>query len=329
MTSRSRTTDTAPGRIPRVAVVTVTFNAAPFIEPFLIAVKDLHYPQLEVVIVDNASHDETTGLIARLLPRAVLIRSPRNLGFAAACNLGAECAGGDVLLFLNPDTRPPPDAVEALCATIWHSPEIGAAGSKLVFPDGRIQRIGGALGPNGIASHPGWGEPDRGQYDRPADVDYVPGAALAIRRSLFLALGGFHTGYFPGFYEDTELCLRLRERGLRVCYVPTPRIAHLESPSMGRRTAYWLHRNRMLFLARNPSARAGIGREIRWLSATHVMPIVRALVGGHPRSFAREARLLAGVIAGMAAGGLAVLRARRGGRILSRPPHLPAGVASG
>src|SRR5439155_158487 len=91
-----------PGPRPRVSLVTVTFNAAGFISPFCEAVSRLSYPALEVLIVDNASHDGTAAVLRRALPRATVIQSRRNRGFAAGCNLGAAAASGDVLFFAAP-----------------------------------------------------------------------------------------------------------------------------------------------------------------------------------------------------------------------------------
>ena len=289
---------------PRISIVTVTFNAARFVKPFCEAVASFRSAGLETIVVVNASRDETARIVGEALPAATVIPSPRNLGFAGGSNLGAARAAGDVLLFLNPDTRPAADAAERLCLPVWQRESIGAAGCKLVFPDGRLQCAGGVIGPNGIARQRGWAEPDHGQYDREEAVDYVPGAALAIRRDLFCELGGFHDGYFPGFYEDTELCLRLRRRGYDVLYLPAPRIVHLESQSMGRRHLYWLHRNRLLFLARN--ARGPIGpaaaREAVWLYREHLRPVCAALAKGQPRRLRLEWRRLTSVAAGELAG---------------------------
>src|SRR5213594_3502779 len=120
-----------PGPRPRVSLVTVTFNAAGFISPFCEAVSRLSYPALEVLIVDNASHDGTAAVLRRALPRATVIEARRNGGFAAGCNLGAAAASGDVLFFLNPDTRPPPDAVEQLCRPLF---------GRGVAPEARLSR---------------------------------------------------------------------------------------------------------------------------------------------------------------------------------------------
>ncbi|TMA67932.1 MAG: glycosyltransferase family 2 protein [Deltaproteobacteria bacterium] len=306
-----------PGPRPRVSLVTVTFNAAGFISPFCEAVSRLSYPALEVLIVDNASHDGTAAVLRRALPRATVIEARRNGGFAAGCNLGAAAASGDVLFFLNPDTRPPPEAVEPLCRPVFERRDVGAAGCKLVYPDGRLQSAGGVIGEHGFCRHRGQGEHDRGQYDSEAVVDYVPGAALAIRRGVFRELGGFHEGYFPGFYEDVELCVRLRRRGYRVLCVAAPTIEHLENQSIGPTLPYSVRRNRMLFLARNADPEhpyRALGREASRLYRAHVRPLLAALLGAHPwklRDAWRDWRpAMPGDLAGFA---LALLAARRTG----------------
>jgi GT2 family glycosyltransferase len=304
--------DAPRDRLPRVSVVVVTYEAAAFVGPFVDALAALTYPDVEVVVVDNHSRDTTLDLVRRRLPMAIVVEPGKNLGFAAGCNLGATHAHGDVLLFLNPDTRPPADAVERLCLPLWERPEVGVAGCRLVFPDGRIGSAGALLEEDGIGSNRGWGERDQGQYDVESEVDYVPGAALAIRAELFAAVGGFCEDYFPGFYEDAELGLRVRRLGLRVVYLPAPVIVHLEGQSTGRRRAYWLHRNRLVFLLRTTYARTpgrGLLRETGWVWRHHVRPLVRALLGRHPWKALAAWRALRPVVAGDAVGLAVSLRA--------------------
>jgi GT2 family glycosyltransferase len=297
-----------------VSLVTVTFNAARFIEACLTSVAAIRYPALEVLVVDNASTDGTPNLVRRGLPQGQLIESPRNLGFAGANNLAVGRATGDVLLFLNPDTLPPPETVEALCLPVWQEATLGATGCKLVYPDGRIQSAGGVLDAGGHCAHRGYREPDRGEYDVPAEVDYLPAAALAIRRALFVEVGGFHEGYFPGFYEDVELCLRLRRAGYRVRYLPRPAIVHLESPSMERAYRYWMQRNRLLFLARNAeggTVLAELVREGGRLLRDDVRPVLTAL-GRRPWRLRAEWQRVRPVLAGSVAALPPVARALLG-----------------
>lgn len=268
---------------PRASLVTVTYNSAAFIEPFCAAVAALPPDGLEVIVVDNASRDDTVARVRRVLPGATLIESARNLGFAGGSNLGVARATGDVLVFLNPDTRPPADALAGLVRPVWERPDVGAVGCKLLFPDGRIQSAGGVIRDDGFCTHRGYGRADDGAFDAEASVDYVPGAALAIRRDLFLEVGGFYDGYFPGFYEDVELCLRVRRSGRRVLYVPRPVIVHLEGTSTGATAGYTVHRNRVLFLARNADPghpHRALVREASHIYRTRVRPLLVELAHG-------------------------------------------------
>jgi GT2 family glycosyltransferase len=315
---------------PRVSIVTVTFDAAAFVGPFLEALARLTYPDLEIVVVDNASRDETVALVRRALPTAIVVEPGRNLGFPAGSNLGAARASGEVLLFLNPDTRPPADAVERLADAVWTRHEIGAAGCRLVFPDGRIESAGGTLGRDGQGWNRGWGERDTGAYAAEADVDYVTGAALAIRRALFAEVGGFHEGYFPGFYEDAELGIRLRQLGYRSVYLPEPTIVHLEGQSMGRRRAYWLHRNRILFLMRTRYAGRpgrGVAREAAWLWREHGRPLSAALLGAHPWKLRAEWARLRPALAGELVGGTRALLGGREWHATARRSRLARGTS--
>ena len=265
---------------PTVSIVTVTYNAAGIIRPFLDAIAALAYAKLEVIIVDNASRDETAQVVRQTNPEIRVVQQSRNLGFAGASNVGARYASGEILLFLNPDTIPPKNTIARLAAIMTQRPTVGALGCKLVYRDGRIQSAGGMIGVNGHCVHRGYGTEDDGSYDNEAAVDYVPGAALAIRRAVFWSVGGFYRGYFPGYYEDTELCLELRRRGLEVRYVPVPRIVHLEGTTMAEARHYWINRNRLIFLVRNGDfsrAPAALRQELRWLREQFIRPLIQSV----------------------------------------------------
>lgn len=248
------------GANPLVSIVIVLYNSSEHIGPCLESVRLLVYRPLEVVLVDNRSADSSMLLARRKaeedgLP-CVSSVLPRNKGFAAAVNEGASLARGEVLLLLNPDTEVYPDMLEALVREL-RDPATGVAGCKVLDPDGEtLQHAGGFLRDNGLSMHYGVGERDVGQYDVPADVPYVTGAALAVTRELFLASGGMDSGYFPAYFEEVDLCLRVRRMGYRVVYVPGARVLHHESVTTGRFTKryyYLYHRNRVRFLLKNYS----------------------------------------------------------------------------
>jgi GT2 family glycosyltransferase len=187
----------------------------------------------EVILVDDASTDRS----AELLPQIEGLRyqrNPENLGFIGSCNAGASLAHGEFLIFLNNDTLVQPGWLDALLATFSSHPNTGLAGSKLAYPDGRLQEAGGIVFSDGSAANYGRnGDPTDPRYEFLREADYCSGAALAIRRSLFAELGGFDSHFAPAYYEDTDLAMRVRQHGLKVRYQPASIVVHFEGASSG------------------------------------------------------------------------------------------------
>lgn len=205
----------------------------------------------EVIVVDDGCSDETVTA----LPQIAGVRYHRraqNGGFIAACNDGASLARGGYLVFLNNDTIPQPGSLDALLDTFSEHPDAGLVGAQLLYPDGRLQEAGGVV----FADGSGW---NYGKFESPEDprfaylrdCDYASGAAIAIPRVLFSALGGFDTRYAPAYYEDTDLAFAVRAAGKRVLYQPASRVIHAEGGTAGTDTnvgmkAYQV-RNRSVF----------------------------------------------------------------------------------
>jgi O-antigen biosynthesis protein len=196
----------------------------------------------ELVIVDNASDGETQALLDRL--RNVRVqRNERNLGFGGACTIGATLARAPYVCFLNNDTMVTPGWLQALVATLERDPQCGAAGSRLIHTDGRLQEAGGTIWRDGS----GWGygrglDPTAPEVSYRREVDYCSAASLLVRRELFLELGGFDERYAPAYYEDTDLCLGIWAAGSKVIYEPRSTVFHLEFGSSGETRAVELHR---------------------------------------------------------------------------------------
>jgi GT2 family glycosyltransferase len=188
---------------------------------------------LEVLVVDDASHDETPLCLARCENLRV-ITNRRNLGFVRACNRGAGAALGKHLVFLNNDTQVQPGWLDKLVSTFEQKPDAGLVGSRLIYPDGRQQEAGAIIFKDGSAWNYGHlDDPYKPQYSYLREPDYVSGAALAIRRDLFERLGGFDEHFAPGYYEDADLAFRVRAAGYRVYYQPLSRVVHFEGVSAG------------------------------------------------------------------------------------------------
>ncbi len=244
-------------RPPRASVIVVEWRTADYLPRCLEALEASELPRdaFEIIVVDNDSPTPIDHL-HEAFPSVHFISSRRNLGFAGGCQLGASRARGEVLLMVNPDCVVAPDWLGQMLAVFDAEPRAGVVGCKLVHPGTRVlQHAGGQLFANGRSEHLGRDEADHGQYDEPREVDYVCGAALGARRSTVDEVGFLSGAYFPAYYEETELCVRVRRAGWKVLYTPHARAEHHESvASGGALSEVYLrryHHGRMRFVYRN------------------------------------------------------------------------------
>ncbi len=221
-------------RAPRASIVVPVYNQLHYTLACLRALSDCgDSTAFEVIVVDDASSDASQRVLPSI-PGLRYHRNPENLGFIGACNAGAELATGEFVVFLNNDTTVSPGWLDALLQTFDQHPDTGLAGSKLVYPDGRLQEAGGIV----FADGSGWNygrfeDPEHPRFNFVREVDYCSGASIALRRSLFLQLGGFDSHYAPAYYEDTDLAMRIRQAGLKVRYQPASTVVHHEGISSG------------------------------------------------------------------------------------------------
>jgi GT2 family glycosyltransferase len=188
----------------------------------------------EIVVVDDASGDETGALLAEYADPVVAVRREAQGGFAVACNDGAAAARGELLVFLNNDTEPHRGWLDALVEHADAHPEAVVVGAKLLFPDGTVQHAGVAICQDGRPRHIYAGFPaDHPAVDRSRPFQAVTAACMLVRRPAFEAAGGFDAA-FRNSLEDVDLCLRLRDAGSEVHYCPESIVTHLESASRGR-----------------------------------------------------------------------------------------------
>ncbi|HEV2678984.1 MAG TPA: glycosyltransferase [Rhodanobacter sp.] len=187
----------------------------------------------EVIVVDDASPDDSATVLAQVAGLR-LLRNERNLGFIGSCNAGAAAARGEFLLFLNNDTQVTSNWLNALLRCFAERADCGIAGSRLVYPDGRLQEAGGLVFADGSCWTTGRFEPrDASAFRFRRETDYVSGASLLIRREVFQRIGGFDMRYAPAYYEDADLAFAVRQLGLRVYYEPTSTVIHCEGISAG------------------------------------------------------------------------------------------------
>lgn len=238
--------------LPRCSIIIPLFNRADLTRGCLETLIE-HTPSdlYEVVLVDNGSTDGTGELLTQLDGELVIIRNEKNLGFAAACNQGAEAASTGLLLFLNNDTRLLPGWLEPLLAASVDFPEVGAVGAKLLYPNGTIQHAGivliynSFLGIFGGSNHLAGESSDLPVANEAQYYQAVTGAVMLVRREAFDQVSGFDTGYWNG-NEDVDICLKLGKQGWKILYQPASTVIHLESQSGDERIIKFDENNELL-----------------------------------------------------------------------------------
>ena len=219
---------------PRVSVIIPVFNRADLTLQCLQALAAESVNCLEVIIIDNASSDETTRLFSRI-EGVRYIRNEKNLHFLEGSNQGAALARGEYLLFLNSDTRVMPGSIAAALENFAHAADVGAVGAKLILPDGTLQEAGSIIWRDGTCLGYGRGDaPSRAPYQFRRAVDFCSGAFLLTPRRLFEQLNGFDLDFKPAYYEEVDYCLRLWKLGYKVVYEPGSVIWHYEFASSKR-----------------------------------------------------------------------------------------------
>ena len=217
-----------------VSIVIPIFNQLEYTHSCLASLQLVQeQTRFEIIIVDDCSTYRT----AEVLPRVdgvTFLRNERNSGFVASCNRGAEKARGKYLVFLNNDTLVKSGWLTALLDTFAEEPRAGIVGSKLLYPDGRLQEAGGIIWQDASGWNYGkFDDPGKPEYNYLREVDYCSGAALMVPKALFESLGGFDSRYAPGYYEDTDLAFKARQAGYKVLYQPLSEVIHYEGVTGG------------------------------------------------------------------------------------------------
>ncbi len=223
---------------PIVSVVIINWNTKELLRACLRSLSATAVP-LQIIVLDNASVDESAAMVEREFPQVQLIANARNLGYAAANNQGARLAKGRYLLLLNPDTQVLPNTIERLLAFADAHPEAGAVAPKLVYPDGQLQPsvrsfptpaalFFSATGLDKLFPHSrifGRYRMSWFTYDQVAEVDQPMASALLVRRAAWEQVGGMDER-MSIFFNDVDLCWRIKRAGWQIYFFPEATVIH-------------------------------------------------------------------------------------------------------
>ncbi|KKS65026.1 hypothetical protein A3A14_00875 [Candidatus Daviesbacteria bacterium RIFCSPLOWO2_01_FULL_43_38] len=236
-----------------ISVIIVTFNNEETIKNCLGSIF-LNSPGVEVIVVDNNSNDRTVDIIKGFRDKVILLQPGENLGFSKANNLGVDRAKLDFLIFLNPDTEVlQKSGLEKLREALVDNPDFGLLGPKLVYPNNEQQKSVRNL-PTIARAFKEYILGIKGSYDfylpdceSVCEVESVVGACMITRRDIFKKAERFDEKFFL-YFEDLDLCRKVRNLGFKVGFYPEVKIKHYEGASgKGQKTNKLLHQSAKRF----------------------------------------------------------------------------------
>jgi GT2 family glycosyltransferase len=238
---------------PLLSVIIPNYNGLRYLPPCFNALRGQTYSRLEIILVDNASVDDSLALTRRDFPEVKIIALTRNIGFAGAVNRGIEQATGEIIAPLNNDTEVAPGWAQALVDALLAYPDAGMAASKMLLFDQRevLHSAGDGFGTNGIPINRGVWQKDEGQFDHDTYIFGGCGGAVAYRREMLADIGLFEEDFFM-YLEDVDLNWRAQLAGYRAVFAPQALVYHHLSASGGGVIAsFYTGRNTLWLLAKS------------------------------------------------------------------------------
>jgi GT2 family glycosyltransferase len=212
---------------PLISVVIPNHNGSGFLESCLRSLQSQTYGKMEIIVVDNASRDDSIKIARSTAPGTILLQKDRNFGFAGAVNAGIQCSSGDWIAVLNNDTEVPPDWLAECARAIQEHPDAAFFACRIldIADRNRIYSAGDCFLRAGIGYRRGQEQQDRPEFSRECRIFSASGCAALYRRKVLERTGGFDERFFA-YLEDVELGLRLQAAGFSGYYLPRAEVYH-------------------------------------------------------------------------------------------------------
>jgi GT2 family glycosyltransferase len=293
-----------PSETPLISVVVPSYNGARYLEACLQSLVGQTCDSVEIVVVDNASKDDTAQVVARIAPAAALLRMPRNLGFAGAANAGIREARGKWIALLNNDTEADVDWLSECMAAAARHPEASFLACRILeFQDrGRVYSAGDCFLRAGIGYRRGQDRRDDEEYHKEEEIFSACGCAALYRKSTLEERGGFDERFFA-YLEDVELAVRLQSVEQHGWYVPKAVVYHHGGATSGGEfspLAVRLRTRNSLLLVLKSLPGPVILRSLLPIAVAQLFWIARAVAHGrlwsYLRGLAGAMRMLPGLV---------------------------------
>ncbi|NEU07119.1 glycosyltransferase family 2 protein [Flavihumibacter sp. R14] len=279
---------------PKVAVVILNWNGKNYLEKFLPSVVASTYPNLELVLGDNASTDDSVEFVRKNYPSIRIIVTDKNFGFAGGYNHVLKQVDAEYFVLLNSDVEVTSGWIEPVISLMESDPQIAAAQPKILsYHDKSSFEYAGAAG--GFIDRYGYAfcrgrlfdalEKDSGQYDYATEVFWATGAAFFIKKTIWENSGGLDADFFAHM-EEIDLCWRLKNKGYKIMYCPNSTVYHVGGGTLSVESAFKTYlnfRNNLVMLQKNLSP----GKAFRvifirfWLD---LLSLVKFLMQGNPKN---------------------------------------------
>jgi len=242
---------------PLVSIITINYNQTDITCQLLESLRKISYPNIEILVVDNASTNNNPSSIKIRFPEITLIISDKNIGFAGGNNIAIRKSKGDYILLINNDTEVDSGFLEPLVQKVISNPKIGVVSPKIRYFDSPniIQYAGfEPMSPITIRQHAiGYKQEDNGQFDNDSLTDFGFGAAMMVSRAVINNVGLMADIFFL-YYEEMDWMSRIRRAGYEIWYVHNSLVLHKDSITTGSTSPlkiYYINRGRILYMRRN------------------------------------------------------------------------------